>query len=200
MNKLRYYFGCMGSMKSATLVMKAHNFRERGYKPIIMKPLYDTRDVGIIKPRPMKGVKVDISFAPEDNLYRKIVKEQCDNSLDTRKRVIFVDEIQFATSEHMKQLWEIAHFQNIDVYCYGLRISYLNEVFEPVRTLEVFADTQEEIKTGCKHCVNKATTHILYIDNIPVIEGTESLVGDFEGRIRYESVCQECRRKIMGDK
>lgn len=202
MSKLRYYFGCMGSMKSATLVMKSHHYKGRGYKPIIMKPAYDTRDIGIIKPRPMEGVKVDVLFEPEDNLYRIIVKEQCDNNSDKRKRVVFVDEIQFATAEHMKQLWEIAHYQNIDVYCYGLRINYLNKVFTPIQTLEVFADTQEELKTGCKYCENKATTHIFYIDNVPITVGNEAIVADLkedeEHKEHYESVCQECRERLLG--
>ena len=202
MSKLRYYYGAMGSMKSATLAMKSHNYKERGYKPIIMKPAYDTRDIGIIKPRPMEGVKVDVLFEPKDNLAKILLQEQQDNNLDTRKRVVFVDEIQFATAEHMKQLWEIAHYQNIDVYCYGLRINYLNRVFTPIQTLEVFADTQEELKTGCKYCDNKATTHILYINNVPITVGNESIVADLKEdksrKERYESVCQECRIKLLG--
>lgn len=204
MSKLRYYFGCMGSMKSATLVMKSHNYKERGYRPVIMKPAYDTRDVGIIKPRPMEGVKVDVLFSPEDNLYNALIEiKTSDKEIKPlRKYVVFVDEIQFATKEHIKDLWEIAHKLNVDVYCYGLRINYLNKVFTPIQTLEVFADTQEELKTGCKYCENKATTHIFYIDNVPITVGNEAIVADLKGdeehKQHYDSVCQECREKILG--
>ena len=42
MGKLRYFCSCMSSMKSATLLMKSHQF-ESGAKVILLKPSFDTR-------------------------------------------------------------------------------------------------------------------------------------------------------------
>ena len=194
MGKLRYYYGCMGSSKSATLVMKAHQFEQNGCNVITLKSSFDDRDVGIIKPRPMEGREC-ILFNKEDNLFNLIKN----HIIDTERNVVFVDEIQFAASQHILQLWEVAKDLNVDVYCYGLRIDYLNNLFESIKTLEVVSDTQEELKSMCRHCSNKATTHIRYINNIPQSKGESNIVGDLDGEERYESVCQVCRRKIFNE-
>ncbi len=56
-------------------------------------------------------------------------------------------------------------------------------------------DTVEEIKSMCSRCDNKATTHLRLIDNTPVFEGKDKIVGDVTGTERYESVCQVCYHK-----
>ena len=60
------------------------------------------------------------------------------------------------------------------------------------------ADTSEEIKSKCYYCENKATTHLRLIDDTPVFEGKDKIVGDLTGTERYESVCQVCYAKEYG--
>ena len=162
---LKFTWGCMGSGKSAMLVMQEFNFRSRGYETVVMKPKTDTRDEGVIKPRPMEGLKVDILYGRDDNLVDILVKHIMYPIVDIDKKfVVFVDEIQFSTKEQIEQLWQISS-QICDVYVFGLKVNYLNELFEPIPTLIVHADKEEELEIGCKYCHEKASTHLLYINN-----------------------------------
>lgn len=167
---LKFTWGCMGSGKSAMLVMQEFNFRSRGYETVVMKPKADTRDEGIIKPRPMEGLKVDILYGRDDNLVDMLVKHIMYPIVNINKKfVVFVDEIQFSTKEQIKQLWNIS--SNIcDVYVYGLKVNYLNELFEPIPTLIVHADKEEELEVGCKYCHGKANTHLLYMNDKLVLD------------------------------
>ena len=83
----------------------------------------------------------------------------------------------------------------MDIFCYGLKLSYNNKLFEASEELLILADTVEEIKSMCSRCNNKATTHLRLIDNTPVFEGKDKIVGDVTGTERYESVCQVCYHK-----
>lgn len=194
---LSYTYGCMGSGKSAMLVMKEFNYRKRNFNTIVIKPEYDNRDGNIIKPRPMEGLIVDILYKPTDNLY-DLIKHQVDSSYfnKNKKSVVFVDEVQFSTPEHIEQLWRVS-IELCEVYCYGLKVSYLNNIFKPISDLLVYSDEINELEIDCKYCERKATTHILYRNNVPVIKGDDEVVGDFEGEERFESVCQKCRRDIL---
>lgn len=167
---LKFTWGCMGSGKSAMLVMQEFNFRSRGYETVVMKPKTDTRDEGVIKPRPMEGLKVDILYGRDDDLVDILVKHIMYPIVDINKKfVVFVDEIQFSTKEQIEQLWQISS-QICDVYVFGLKVNYLNELFEPIPTLIVHADKEEELEVGCKYCHEKASTHLLYIDNKLVLD------------------------------
>ena len=44
MAKLYYYYGAMGSSKSANALMVEYNYRERGQKALLAKTNIDTRD------------------------------------------------------------------------------------------------------------------------------------------------------------
>lgn len=194
---LNFTYGCMGSGKSAMLVMKEFNYKNRNFKTIVLKPKVDNRCGDIIKPRPMEGIHVDILYTPEDNLY-ELIKHKVDSNYFNKKQksVVLVDEVQFSTTDHIEQLWRVSD-ELCDVYCYGLKVSYLNEIFNPISTLLVHSDKTIELEVGCKYCQKNATTHLLYIDDIPVIKGDDELIGDFEGNERFESVCQRCRRDIL---
>ena len=110
---------------------------------------------------------------------------------------LFIDEVQFLTEEHIKQLWTLAHKYNIDVYCYGLKLDYKNELFPASKQLLILADTVEEIKSKCCHCVKKATTHLRYV-NGKVVKSGESIHIDKinPSDEKYESVCQDCWNRI----
>ena len=44
MAKLYFYYGAMGSSKSANALMAEYNYRERGQKTLLAKTNIDTRD------------------------------------------------------------------------------------------------------------------------------------------------------------
>ena len=103
MNKLRYYYGTMNSMKSATLLMKAHQFEQAGCKVFLFKPTFDSRDYGQIRSRAIQYGRECIVFSKEVNLIDLVLKTLSINVND--RIVLFFDEISFMTKEQIKQLW-----------------------------------------------------------------------------------------------
>lgn len=179
--KLYYFYGTMSAGKSLNLLAKAHQFEEAGSKIAIFKPAFDTRDEGVVRTR--AGLQKKCHLIHEnDNIIQKVAGVLY---VDT----IFVDEAQFLTEEQIMQLWKLAKFGNIRVFCYGLKTNFKNELFPASAKLMVLADKVEELVSKCAYCDNKATTHIK-------VGGTDSEceVGDIKlnnGPI-YKSVCQVC--------
>ena len=190
MKKLRYYYGTMNSMKSATLLMKAHQFEEAGCKVFLFKPSFDNRDFGEIKSRAIQCGRECIVFNKDTNLIYLILKKL---DIDFKDRIVlFFDEINFMTKDQIRQLWILSKHHNIDIFCYGLKLSYKNELFEASKELLILADTVEEIKSMCSRCDSKATTHLRLVDNKAIFDGEECIVGDICGEEKYLSVCQKC--------
>ena len=190
MKKLRYYYGTMNSMKSATLLMKAHQFEEAGCKVFLFKPSFDNRDFGEIKSRAIQCGRECIVFNKDTNLIYLILKKL---DIDFKDRIVlFFDEINFMTKDQIRQLWILSKHHNIDIFCYGLKLSYKNELFEASKELLILADTVEEVKSMCSRCDSKATTHLRLVDNKAIFDGEECIVGDIFGEEKYLSVCQKC--------
>lgn len=194
--RLRYYYGTMNSLKSGTLLTKAYQFQESGCHVILLKPSFDTRDKGMISSRAITKSQPCYVFDKDKDLFQlvysilggMVAKQQ---SLD--KIVVFVDEVNFITPEQVEQLWRLTRSPyKIDVFTYGLKNTYLNEPFPSSQKLFCIADTIEEIKSMCSRCLNKATTHLRFVDDKPVFDGETCIVGDVAGTERYESVCTTC--------
>lgn len=186
----------MNSAKSGNLLMKAHQFELSNCKTIFIKPALDTRNFGVIHSRAIEEDREALIFFKNTNIQLMILKSLHDH-LDDRKFVVFVDEVHFATKRQIYQLWKLAKRNNIDVFAYGLKVDYKNKLFEAAQSLEIYADTKEELKSMCMECSNKATTHLRLVDDIPVIYGESLTPGDIQGEERYLSLCQECREKYI---
>ena len=189
MSKLRYFYGTMASAKSSNLLMKVHQFEQSRGKCLLFKPSIDTRVKNKIYSRIVPSRNCEV-ISETDNICEMTFK------LNNWYDYIFVDEVQFLTEEHIKQLWTLAHKYNIDVYCYGLKLDYKNELFPASKQLLILADTVEEIKSKCCHCSKKATTHLRYV-NGKVVKSGESIHIDKinSSDEKYESVCQDCWHK-----
>ena len=192
MKKLRYYYGTMNSMKSSTLLMKAHQFEQAGCNVFLFKPVFDSRDYGEIRSRAIQYRRECFVFSKDVNLVDMVLSIP---DIKSDRVVLFFDEINFMTKEQIRQLWTLSKYHNMDIFCYGLKLSYNNKLFEASEELLILADTVEEIKSMCSRCDNKATTHLRLIDDTPVFEGNDKIVGDVTGTERYESVCQVCYAK-----
>ena len=75
MAKLFFYYSSMNAGKSTTLLQSAHNYRERGMRPLLFTPQLDTRaGKGWIASR--IGLKSEaLAFSPVDDLF-KLTKTQ----------------------------------------------------------------------------------------------------------------------------
>ena len=193
MGKLRFYYGAMNSLKTGTLLTKVYQFEQCGCNTILLKPSFDTRDYGVIKSRAISDTRECLLIHPKDDaqmhdaIYCRLSKE--------KKNVVFIDEISFVSKYHIKMLWKMTREYDIDVFAYGLKTNYMNELFEASQELLILADTVEEIKSMCSYCHNKATTHLRYVNGKPVFNGDACIVGDIDGDEHYVSVCQECWHK-----
>ena len=115
MAKLYFYYGAMGSSKTANALMADYNYRERGQKTILAKTNIDTRD----------GKNVIWSRI---GLERECVllSDVCAMSEDELRTydAIIVDEIQFAKREQIDFLAHIVDYLKVPVLCYGLRSDF----------------------------------------------------------------------------
>ena len=153
MAKLYFYYGAMGSSKSANAMMVRYNYWERGQNALLVKSEVDTRDgVHIIRSR--------MGLVEECITLNELMEQYSEEELKQFECII-VDEAQFATEAQIDYLSDIVDNFNIPVMCYGLRCDFQNHFFEGSRRLMELADTIQEVKTVC-WCGKKAICNMRY--------------------------------------
>lgn len=178
MAKLYFYYGAMGSSKSANALMAEYNYRERGQKVLLAKTNIDTRDgKNIIRSR--------IGLERECVLLDEVVAMR-DEEIRQYDAVI-VDEIQFATKEQVDQLARIVDILNVPVMCYGLRSDFQLNLFEGSERMLAIADEIKEIKTVC-WCGKKATCNARYNEHGIVRSGAQIMLGAND---EYIALCRK---------
>ena len=180
----------MNAGKSTTLLQSAHNYCERGMRPLLFTPQLDTRfETGEITSR--IGLTAEAhAFTPADDLLKLTGAEE---SIDC----VLIDEAQFLTRAQVFQLGEIADRLGIPLLAYGLRTDFQGNLFEGSQHLLAWADNLIEIKTIC-HCGRKATM-VLRTDakgNV-LREGAQVEIG---GNESYISVCRKHFKEGMASR
>ena len=196
MGKLIFRYGTMNSGKSLNLLGVNYNYTQNGKNVFILKPAFDTRDVGLIKTRLSDELSVKATLIEKENNVVDMVleKEKKDNK---KIDVILVDEVQFLTKEHAKQLSALAYNHNKLVMCYGLKIDFLGNPFEASSYIMAHASNLEEIKTICEMCgEKKAIFHLLYI-NGKLLTSSETGKIVETSDTTYMQVCGKCYHKVM---
>nr|WP_275441335.1 thymidine kinase [Brevibacillus laterosporus] len=179
--QLYFRYGAMNASKSIQLLTVAHNYEQSGKKVMVFTPEIDDRyGVGMVASR----VGISREAFPIQNttdLYRVVNEEQ------EQPHCVLVDEGQFLSEEHVRQLARIVDELNIPVIVYGLLKDFKNQLFPGSQALLCEADKIEEIKTVCVFC-NKKATHILkFQQGKPVYTGETIQIG---GEETYSSVCR----------
>jgi thymidine kinase len=185
MAKLYFYYSTMNAGKSTVLLQSSHNYRERGMDTLLYTAKIDDRyAVGTIASR--IGLESQAFVFDEAFDFLVDVKQQLENN--QKIRCVFVDEAQFLSKAHVKQLSAVTIDLNLPVLCYGLRSDFLGECFEGSKYLLAWADILTEIKTIC-HCGAKATM-VMRLDNQgnAVRSGNQVEIG---GNDKYVSVCRK---------
>ena len=178
MAKLFFRYGAMGSSKTANALMVEYNYRERGKKAIMAKPMTDTRDgkriirsrIGLERPCVLVE---DLVLMPEE----EIKEYDC----------VIVDEAQFCTKSQIEFFVHLVDDLNIPVICYGLRADFRNELFEGSLWLLAWADVIEEIRTVC-WCGKAARTNARFNDQGIIREGDQVCLG---GNTSYIALCRK---------
>ncbi len=177
MSKLYYYYGAMGSSKTANALMTHFNYEEVGQKALLVKPAIDTRD-GELVIKSRIGLQHSCITLEQLQSYseEEIKKYDC----------IIVDEVQFASPEQIDFLSDIADFMNVPVVCYGLRADFQGNLFPGSQRLIAIADEIKELKTVC-WCGKKATYNARYNENGIVRSGSQVMLGANDS---YVALCR----------
>lgn len=178
MAKLYYYYGAMGSSKTANALMTKFNYEEVGQRALLCKPQIDTRDGRQIVHSRI-GLEQECILLEEFVTYteEQIRKYNC----------IIVDEVQFAVPEQIDFLSDVVDFMDVPVVCYGLRADFQNRLFPGSERLIAIADHIQELKTVC-WCGRKATCNARYNKNGIVREGAQVMLGANDS---YKALCRK---------
>lgn len=178
MAKLFFYYGALGSSKTANALMAAYNYERVGKKPLMLKPAIDTRNGDhIIWSR--IGLQHECYTLEEGMCFpqSKIAQFDC----------VIVDEVQFATKDQIDFLAQIVDDFNIPVMCYGLRTDSRTDLFEGAARLFAIADVIEEIKTVC-WCGAKAICNARFVDDKIIYNGAKVDLGTED---KYVALCRK---------
>lgn len=178
--KMYFYYGVMGSSKTATALMKKFSFEERSRKVALLKPSADNRDgKTIVKSR--IGLFSEAFTVDSKESIKNAIKNV--NSYD----IIIVDEAQFLSSNQVDELRELVD-SGIMVMCYGLKTDYMGHLFEGSKRLIELADSIREIQSMCK-CGRKAIINARYQDKKIIYTGNQIDIG---GNNKYVALCYQC--------
>lgn len=188
MAKLYFYYGAMGSSKSANALMVEYNYRERGQKVLLAKTNLDTRD-GINKIRSRIGLEKECVLLSD-------IVAMSDEEISQYDCVI-IDEIQFAKRAQVDFLAHIVDDLGVPVMCYGLRSDFQLNLFEGSERMLAIADEIREVKTMC-WCGKKATCNARYNEHGIVREGAQVMLGAND---EYIALCRKhfLEGKLHGD-
>ena len=178
MAKLFFYYGTMGSSKTANALMVSYNYKEVGKRAILVKPDTNTRS-GKYKIHSRTGLEEDCIIFSDFEKWSDGYIQDYD--------VVIVDEAQFCTKEQIDFLSDIVDRLNIPVMCYGLRADFKNDLFEGSARLLAIADVIEEIKMVC-WCGKKATCNARYNKNGIVRKGKQIELGAND---KYVALCRK---------
>lgn len=191
MAKLYFRYGAMNSGKTTLLLQVAHNFEERGMKPLLIKPADDLKAGDEVESRLGVRRKVDALIPSDGHIYDYIDVENLPDA-------IIVDEAQFLKAFQVDELYNISKLLDIPVLTYGLRNDFQMNTFEGASRLLAVADSIEELKTICT-CGKKATQNVRMWLGKPIFEGNSIAIDNDETKqMTYQSYCGECYLKIKG--
>lgn len=178
MAKLYYYYGAMGSSKTANALMTHFNYEEVGQKALLVKTEVDTRD-GARVIRSRIGLEQECMLLKE---LQEMPKEEI-----RKYDCIIVDEVQFASPEQIDFLSDVVDFLDVPVVCYGLRADFQNNLFPGSQRLIAIADKLTELKTVC-WCGKKATCNARYNKDGIVRDGAQVMLAANDS---YVALCRK---------
>lgn len=186
---LRFYFGVMGSSKTAMMLMQKYNYQQQGHHCALIKPSIDTRKgADIVHSRIGLQDSADIVLEPDHSAREQLLW------LETRKpgelSHVFIDEAQFLTEAQVMELADMA--DKLEIHCYGLKTDFRGDFFPGSSALLRFADTFSELDQSLCWCGSKATMNTRVTRSGAVVkEGEQVLIdtGEASEPIFYIGLC-----------
>lgn len=191
MGKLVFYYGTMGSAKTANALITRYQYLQNGRSVWLIKPATDTRDdtagKTIIKSR--IGLEAESSaIMADDDLFNVYTASWGYIKPD----IIICDEAQFFSTAQIEQLRDIATFADIDILCFGLKTNFMTRSFEGSARLFELADELIKLDNICD-CGRTALVNARLDESGNIVTtGENILIG---GDSQYKAMCWKCYRQ-----
>lgn len=187
MGKLVLYYATMNSGKSFDLIRTDYNYRESGFKTLVLKPSKDTKAEDYISTRAGLKRKVDYLIGEEDSVIEKL-----SGNLNN-VACIFIDEAQFLNKNQVKELRLLTVATDIPVICYALRLNFKGELFEGSEALFTDADEIVELKTLCPLCEKENIARYVgrKVNGEFVNKGKEVVIDGSKDNVEYVPLCEK---------
>jgi thymidine kinase len=136
----------------------------------------------------MGGMSLSHGINDDTNIVDLVSKYE--QETDNKISYIFVDEVQFFSTDQIEQLVHLADVQDIDIFAYGLLTSYKGELFTASKRLIELCDRIVQISNGMRcWCGARATHNALYLSGRSANTGSDTIV-DNADNIDYRVMCR----------
>ncbi len=184
---LHFFYGVMGSSKSAMLLMQRHNYLQLGRRVALIKPAIDTRiDAVTVYSRVGLQAAADIVLDAGSSVREQLSWLAVRHGHNTFP-FVFVDEAQFLTEAQVQEIADMS--DEHEFYCYGLKTDFLGNFFPGSAALMRLAEEISEVPGGLCWCGSKATMNARVDANGTVIKHGEQVLIDNQQAIRYVGLC-----------
>lgn len=182
--------GTVRAQKSSMLINTAHRYEDKGDGVLCMKSNKDTRDIGVIASR--NGLTRPCIMIDDSDDLRDVVTAEFFkmHSKGIQLKVILIDEGQFLSLKHAKQLLYLSNEYSILIY--GLRCSYRAQTWEVIDFLSNFAKNIEEILNPCQFCDSLAKLNMRLENGEPVTNGDSIIIDESLENSDFVPVCPKC--------
>ena len=190
---LFFYYGVMGSSKTAQLLMQRYNYQQLGLRVALVKPAIDTRAgenmvysrVGLKAPAELV---LENGHSAREQLLWLAARNACSGF-----EYVFVDEAQFLTPEQVQELADMA--EKLDIFCYGLKTDFQGNFFPGSAALLRLAEEIHDVPGGLCWCGAKATMNTRIDPEGNVVKKGQQVLIDNQQAIRYIGLCYKHWRK-----
>ncbi len=184
---LHFFYGVMGSSKTAQLLMQRYNYQQLGLRVALVKPAIDTR-AGVQMVYSRVGLKAEAELVLEnghsarEQLLWLAARNACSGF-----EYVFIDEAQFLTPDQVLELADMS--DELDIFCYGLKTDFQGNFFPGSAALLRLAEEIHEVPGGLCWCGAKATMNTRIDQTGRVIKTGEQVLIDNHQQIRYIGLC-----------
>jgi thymidine kinase len=123
---LHFYYGVMGSSKTAQLLMQRYNYQQLGLKVALVKPAVDTRaGQNVVFSRVGLQADAELVLGPNHSI-RELLWLAAQRA-HSDFQYLFIDEAQFLSEAQVQELAELS--DSLDIFCYGLKTDFRGQFF-----------------------------------------------------------------------
>ena len=184
---LHFFYGVMGSSKTAQLLMQRYNYQQLGLRVALIKPAIDTR-AGVDKVYSRVGLQAQAELVLENgHSAREQLLWLAARNACSEFQYIFIDEAQFLTPSQVQELADMA--DRLEIFCYGLKTDFQGNFFPGSAALLRLAEEIHEVPGGLCWCGAKATMNTRIDPKGNVIKTGEQVLIDNHQEIRYIGLC-----------